>query len=268
MDWGLGAERIAQAGDYVGRGPILLGTERNGPDLSQEGGEHPDDWHLAHFINPRYTSPYSIMPSWEFLGREDIEKLTKYMQAEGMLGADYRVERQKHWKKIAVEAFDRGYDANVEWLHSMVPRVWREMPNPYSPLPANLARGQKLYQQFCIGCHGPIGDGEGPAAPYLDPKPFNFTSLKRNLVDNKYIGGLLYYQIMNGVTGTAMPYFKNMLESGKIWDLSNYVAVNFIGYSDAGMEPVGIDAAFEPEWRNPYTPPDKEGFSDRGFRTR
>ena len=65
-----------------------------------------------------------------------------------------------------------------------------------------------------------------------------------------------------------MPYFKNMLESGKIWDLSNYVAVNFIGYADSGMEPAGIDAAFEPEWRNPYTPPDKEGFSGRGFRTR
>ena len=36
--------------------PHLLGTERTGPDLSQEGGEHPDDWHLAHFINPRFVA--------------------------------------------------------------------------------------------------------------------------------------------------------------------------------------------------------------------
>ncbi|HBD10316.1 MAG TPA: cytochrome-c oxidase, partial [Syntrophobacteraceae bacterium] len=41
-------------------------------DLSQEGGEHPDDWHLAHFINPRFVRPESIMPSWEFLGTTDI----------------------------------------------------------------------------------------------------------------------------------------------------------------------------------------------------
>ena len=63
IDWGLGAERIAQAGDYVEQQPAILGTERTGPDLSQEGGEHPDDWHLAHFTNPRFTRPHSLMPS-------------------------------------------------------------------------------------------------------------------------------------------------------------------------------------------------------------
>ena len=68
IDWDLGAERIAQAGDYVADQPILLGSERTGPDLSQEGGEHPDDWHMAHFINPRYTRPNSIMPPFAFLG--------------------------------------------------------------------------------------------------------------------------------------------------------------------------------------------------------
>jgi len=37
IDWGLGAERIAQAGDYVQDQPILLGSQRTGVDLSQEG---------------------------------------------------------------------------------------------------------------------------------------------------------------------------------------------------------------------------------------
>ena len=55
LDWDLGAERIARAGDYVREKPHLLGSERTGPDLSQEGGEHPDDWHVAHFVNPRNT---------------------------------------------------------------------------------------------------------------------------------------------------------------------------------------------------------------------
>ena len=50
---------------------------------------------------------------------------------------------------------------------------------------------------------------------------------------------------MNGITGTAMPYFKRELESEKIWDVGNYVAVNFIGETDAGAEPKGI-AADEP----------------------
>ena len=76
IDWGHGAERIAQAGDYIADQPILLGSQRTGVDLSQEGGEHPDDWHIAHFINPRYTRPNSIMPPFEWLGMEKIKLLT------------------------------------------------------------------------------------------------------------------------------------------------------------------------------------------------
>jgi cytochrome c oxidase cbb3-type subunit 2 len=255
MDWGHGAARIAEAGDYVDRQPPLMGTERTGPDLSQEGGVHPDDWHMAHFINPRYTGPMSLMPNWEFLGDRDIKRLIAYMQAEGGKLADFRVSRQETWKTQAVAANQAGPDQNIQWIHDHVPPGWRPLPNPYPATEESLLRGKKIYQQYCIGCHGSIGDGRGPAAQYLDPVPLNFTSLRRNLVDGKYIGGILYYQIMNGITGTAMPFFKRALESAKIWDVSNYVAVNFIGYADSGISPKGIEASYEGPWDNPYQTP-------------
>jgi mono/diheme cytochrome c family protein len=152
-------------------------------------------------------------------------------------------------------AYQSGPDANIQWLHSQVPAVWLPMPNPYPATKADLARGQKIYQQFCINCHGAMGDGNGTGAPYLNPPPLNFTTLRRHMVDNKYIGGVFYYQIMNGITGTAMPYFKRELESEKIWDVSNYLAVMFLGYTDANIEPRGIDASYEPVWQNTYEPP-------------
>jgi cytochrome c oxidase cbb3-type subunit 2 len=31
------------------------------------------------------------------------------------------------------------------------------------------------YRRYCVGCHGEEGDGEGENAPWLDPKPRNFT---------------------------------------------------------------------------------------------
>jgi cbb3-type cytochrome c oxidase subunit II len=257
LDWGVGAHRIAKAGDYVADKPILLGSQRTGPDLSQEGGEHPDDWHVAHFINPRYTSPASIMPAFEYLGERKIELLTEYVQSLGMEAADGRVARQKYWKKQAIEAYRKGPEENVQWLHSHVPEGWRNLANPYPTTEAGLARGHRIYQQFCIGCHGPIGDGMGPAQPYLDPPPLNFTILK----DRDISGGILYYQIMNGITGTAMPYFKKHLESEKIWEVGNYVAVNFIGQSDAGSETVGIDAASEPA--GPVPPGETSNGTDR-----
>jgi cytochrome c oxidase cbb3-type subunit II len=255
-DWDVGAERIAQPGDYYQYKTIILGTERTGPDLSQEGGEHSDDWHLAHFANPRNTNPMSLMPSWEFLGRDKIDKLTAYVQSLGGTEAEIRVNRQLMWHAESDRAYESGADSNIIWIHSNVPPEWRTMPNPYPATEAGLLRGMNMYQEFCIGCHGPVGDGTGRASQYIYPKPLNFTTLKRNLVDGKYIGGILYYQIMNGITGTAMPYFKKSLESEKIWDISNFVAVYFIGYTDADMDPEGIDASYEPEWINPFGNPD------------
>lgn len=241
VDWGLGAERIAQAGDYLKDYPILLGSQRTGPDLSQEGGEHPDDWHQAHFANPRYTRPLSIMPPFEFLEQDNLDILIRYTQSLGLKNADLRMERQTLWKKRAVDAYNSGVNENVAWLHENVPKGWREIPTPYPASEASLARGEKIYQDFCFGCHGPVGDGMGPAQPYLNPPPLNFTILKGRGIS----GGIIYYQIMNGITGTAMPYFKRELESEKIWDVGNYIAKYFIDEIDADKEPKGIDAAYE-----------------------
>jgi len=256
IDSDLGAERIAERGDYVGYVPAILGTERTGPDLSQEAGEHPDEWHLAHFANPRTTRPLSLMPSWEFLGQDKILKLTAYVQSLGGKDGDRRVARQKHWSAPAAAAYKAGPDRNVAWLHGHAPAPWRAMPNPYPATDADLERGKRIYQQFCVNCHGVVGDGHGPAAQYIqNPPPLNFTTLRGRLWNGRYIGGIFYYQIMNGITGTAMPYFKRELTSELIWDVSNYVAVTFLGYTDAGTEPRGIPAAYEPTWRNPYPVP-------------
>src|ERR1700689_2668198 len=30
------------------------------------------------------------------------------------------------------------------------------------------------YRRFCVGCHGPLGDGNGENFPWVDPKPRDF----------------------------------------------------------------------------------------------
>src|SRR3546814_9950503 len=42
--------------------PHLFSTRRIGPDLSRVGLKYSDEWHLAHFWDPRMVVPESIMP--------------------------------------------------------------------------------------------------------------------------------------------------------------------------------------------------------------
>jgi cytochrome c oxidase cbb3-type subunit 2/cytochrome c oxidase cbb3-type subunit I/II len=253
QDWGIGAERIAKTGDYHNQRPHLLGSERTGPDLSQEGGEHSDDWQIAHFINPRSTRPRSLMPRFAFEGKHNIDALTAYVQSLGYKDADVRMDIQRRFNAEAVAAFRSGPEGNIKWLHSRVPKGWRVISTETPVTEASVARGEKIYVDYCLGCHGPVGDGNGPAAPYLYPTPLNFTILRRHLIDDKYIGGILYYQIMNGITGTAMPYFKKDLESAKIWDVGNFVSRSFINYEDDKVVTPGIPVSYEGKKAKPST---------------
>jgi cytochrome c oxidase cbb3-type subunit II len=52
--------------------PHLFGTRRVGPDLIREAGKHSNDWHAAHFYNPRNVAPYSVMPSYPWFFDENL----------------------------------------------------------------------------------------------------------------------------------------------------------------------------------------------------
>jgi cbb3-type cytochrome c oxidase subunit II len=51
--------------------PHLFGTRRVGPDLIRQAGVHSNDWHAAHFYEPRNVTPYSVMPSYPWFFDED-----------------------------------------------------------------------------------------------------------------------------------------------------------------------------------------------------
>jgi mono/diheme cytochrome c family protein len=78
----------------------------------------------------------------------------------------------------------------------------------------HLMRGLAVYTRQCAGCHGPTGNGQGTAAPNLDPAPrdyrlgkFKFISTPR---DSKPRREDLARIIRRGAKGTSMPAFRWM----------------------------------------------------------
>lgn len=57
----------SRAGEYVYDRPFQLGSRRIGPDVHRVGGKYNDAWHYEHMVDPRSTSPGSIMPAYPWL---------------------------------------------------------------------------------------------------------------------------------------------------------------------------------------------------------
>lgn len=76
-------------------------------------------------------------------------------------------------------------------------------------LSGNPAHGKTLYRRFCIGCHGKDGDGLGENAPYLDPRPRDFTAgvfkCRSTPTGNLPLDSDLFATISRGIYASAMP---------------------------------------------------------------
>ena len=90
-------------------------------------------------------------------------------------------------------------------------------------VPAN-ASPADMYKSLCLRCHGEKGDGHGPIAWYLDPYPRDLT--KAGFVNSKTTERLTA-SIKEGVAGTNMPVWKNVLKDEQISGLLQYVFTTF-----------------------------------------
>lgn len=86
--------------------------------------------------------------------------------------------------------------------------------------------GQGTYRDYCAGCHGDQGDGAGPAARYLNPRPRNFRKglfkFTSTSVGSRPLREDIFRTVTRGLTGSSMPNFR-LLSEEKRWDLVEYV---------------------------------------------
>jgi cytochrome c oxidase cbb3-type subunit I/II len=203
---------VSQEGEYAYDVPHMFGTRRIGPDLTREGGRVADDWHFAHHFNPRMVVPDSIMPRFPWLyngvdanGRpiptDDAVALVAYIQKLGTNLGPWR----KNFLYVSAGSSIPFVPADIE---------------------AGALEGKKVFVRRCIGCHGEIGNGKGPAEVFLTTKPRVFTDgifkLRSTPSGSIPTDADLYRTITMGVRGTAMPSWHELTEEDR-WFVIQYI---------------------------------------------
>ncbi|MFV1980315.1 MAG: cytochrome c, partial [Rhodothermia bacterium] len=92
------------------------------------------------------------------------------------------------------------------------------------PVPAateeQLALGETIYTKSCAVCHGASGQGDGPAAIALDPKPANFTDPEHS---NFYSDQARIHIIKKGLKDSPMVGWESILSEKEILSVHAYI---------------------------------------------
>lgn len=92
-------------------------------------------------------------------------------------------------------------------------------------LKGDLTKGAAFYMSNCATCHGTTGDGRGPRAYFINPKPRNFLHPASRQELNRVA---LFNAISAGKLGTEMPAWSKVLSEQEIADVAEFVFQRFI----------------------------------------
>jgi cytochrome c oxidase cbb3-type subunit 2 len=78
--------------------PFQWGSKRTGPDLARLGNKYSDDWHKDHLKDPRALVPGSIMPSYPWLEKTELDAsaIAQELKVQATLGVPYDEEMLRH----------------------------------------------------------------------------------------------------------------------------------------------------------------------------
>jgi high-affinity iron transporter len=95
-------------------------------------------------------------------------------------------------------------------------------PAPPKKTPELVSQGKKLYDQNCLTCHGPKGDGKGPTGVLLKPPPRDFNMPLSQWTHSKGDLKKVFDVISKGVPNTGMVSWAHLSEQDR-WALVYYL---------------------------------------------
>ena len=166
-----------------------------------------------------YGRPETAMSGWQSrLNEQQIETVVDYVISEFM--PDFEDETAS---QVVVHKHSDGHD-HVHADPNTDLAVYLQKPLA-NGMQGDAGRGAELYRDNCATCHGEEGDGRGPRAYFINPKPRNFLHAASRASLNR---PALHRVISKGKLRTEMPAWEKVLNPQQIADLSEFVFTEFI----------------------------------------
>ncbi len=126
---------------------------------------------------------------------------------------------------------------------------------------ASVQRGAQIYKEYCAQCHGFTGEGDGPAAKDLEPKPAIHANIPFAKLPEDYLYNVIYYGGKGVGKSSFMPYWGLTIGGTQgVADVMAYMKETFTGKPEAVTEeerktagPLGVC----PQPRNTKKAPEK-----------
>src|SRR5690606_25082158 len=134
-----------------------------------------------------------------------------------------------------------------------------------SALAQEASPGEQLYLQYCAQCHGENGDGKGVAAPYLKPRPRDFTQGKYKIRSTP-TGTLptdddLRRVIRMGMPYTGMPGWPQFSDR-QLQQIVDHIKAFYPGFE--GQDPTPIDLPSPPSYSEESAEKGRQVYEDLG----
>lgn len=165
--------------------------------------------------------PGTAMVAWKTqLSDADIgaladHVLTRFVQGEG------RPDAAAQSAPISGRQAHGGREADAASTPASVDMT-AGLPNG---LKGDFKRGSAFYLANCATCHGVRGDGAGPRAYFINPKPRNFVEAASRARFNRVA---LFAAVSEGRVGSEMPAWNKVASAQQIGDVAEYVFQTFV----------------------------------------
>jgi mono/diheme cytochrome c family protein len=162
--------------------------------------------------------PGTAMVGWKTqLSDKDIDSLAEYVHSRFVLGQGATTAAA-----ISGTRAHGGREADATVSAPVRVDMTVGLPNG---LKGDPKRGGAFYLANCATCHGARGDGAGPRAYFINPKPRNFIEDASRARLNRVA---LYAAVSEGRNGTEMPAWRHVSTPQQMADVAEYVFQSFI----------------------------------------